>query len=224
MGQKTAKIVESIYEGEWENPKYKTVLFYYQVILDNGDIGNVGVKEKGSRRIKKGAMIEYTIDDRNKIRLISSSNDPKVIAENALAKRSEKILGKPSMQRVRKHDEFLGFAWGYAKDLLIAGKTIEDIKNLPEIASFIYDEIGKMLLKDQIQDEQPEPIDESNDQSEEITEPINQEPPKEKVKKEPKKPKFKYFREELDNDQQDNQTPPPPITPVSDWFKDEDDY
>jgi len=92
MSFKTAKILESIFESEWKNPKYNKLMFYYQLILDNGDIGFVGVIEKGSRRIKKGAMIEYSIDDKNKIRLNSSSNDPKVIAENALAKRSEKVL------------------------------------------------------------------------------------------------------------------------------------
>ena len=154
MSFKTAKILESIFESEWKNPKYNKLMFYYQLILDNGDIGFVGVIEKGSRRIKKGAMIEYSIDDKNKIRLNSSSNDPKVIAENALAKRSEKVLPKTPAYRGRKQDEFLGFAWGYAKDLMIAGKSLEDIKKLPEMAQYIYDEIGKMLQP--IESEQPE--------------------------------------------------------------------
>jgi hypothetical protein len=39
----------------------------------------------------------------------------------------------------------LGYAWSYAKDLIIAGKTLQDMEELNAVARYIYNEIGSML-------------------------------------------------------------------------------
>ena len=41
--------------------------------------------------------------------------------------------------------QYLGYAWSYAKDLIIAGKTMKDVEELNNVARYIYSEIGKML-------------------------------------------------------------------------------
>ena len=47
--------------------------------------------------------------------------------------------------RVKGQEAFLGYAWSYAKDLIIAGKTSKDFAELKKVASLIYDEIGTMI-------------------------------------------------------------------------------
>jgi len=143
---KKATILHCEFEKEWENPKSGNKIFYHQLVLDNGDVGAVGTVEKNSKRIKKGATIEYEWDEtKKKIRVNKSSNDPSAIAEKVLEQKSKSSANKYNSFKIRQQDEFLGFVWGYAKDLLIAGKTMDEIKKMPEIAQYLYDEVGKML-------------------------------------------------------------------------------
>jgi hypothetical protein len=106
--------------------------------------------DKNSTRIKKGAILEYTIDASAKTKVISSSNDAKKIAEAAVEIKKEKGLKsqrafESDKQRIKGQEAFLGFSWSYAKDLIIAGKTSKDLEELNEVARYIYNEIGKML-------------------------------------------------------------------------------
>ena len=96
--------------------------------------------EKNSPRIKKGAFIEFTIDEKGKIKLVGSSND-----KTPMTPTEKKSAGIASNKRVSGQETFLGYAWSYAKDLIIAGKTMDDVDELNKVARFIYDEIGKML-------------------------------------------------------------------------------
>ena len=43
----------------------------------------------------------------------------------------------------------LGYAWSYAKDLIVAGKTMQDVEELNNVARYIYDQIGDMLSSNQ---------------------------------------------------------------------------
>lgn len=142
------KVVSCIFEKEWLNPLSKKLIYYHDVITDQGHILSIGTMDKNSVRIKKGAVLEYTIDENSKAKIISSSTDVNKIAEQALIdkqQREEKELIKNEKTRIKGQETYLGFTWAYAKDLIIAGKTMEDMEELNKIARYIYEEIGKML-------------------------------------------------------------------------------
>jgi len=142
------KVVSCEFESEWLNPHSKKIVYYHDVVTDMGDILNIGTMDKNSNRIKKGAFIEYTINEKGKTSLISSSNDKAKIAEQAVLDKEEKAKKLSSVfdkNRIKGQEAFLGYAWSYAKDLIIAGKTMNDVNELKNIAKFIYDEIGKQL-------------------------------------------------------------------------------
>ena len=46
-------------------------------------------------------------------------------------------------------EQMLGYAWSYAKDLIVAGKTMQDVEELNNVARYIYDQIGDMLSSNQ---------------------------------------------------------------------------
>jgi hypothetical protein len=147
---KFAKVVSCTFNKEYLNPISKKIIYYHDIILDNGDLCNIGTMDKNSTRIKKGAILEYTIDASAKTKVISSSNDAKKIAEAAVEIKKEKGLKaqrsfESDKQRIKGQEAFLGFSWSYAKDLIIAGKTSKDLEELNEVARYIYNEIGKML-------------------------------------------------------------------------------
>ena len=150
---KFAKVASCIYNKEWLNPISKKIIYYHDVILDNGDICNIGAMDKNSIRIKKGAKLEYIIDVNAKTKVISSSNDAKQIAAKAVSEKKEKVQKiaesmETDRQRIKGQEAFLGYSWSYAKDLIIAGKTMKDVKELNNVARFIYNEIGKMLMNE----------------------------------------------------------------------------
>jgi hypothetical protein len=140
MSNKISKIVKSTFTTEWKAPN-GAVLYYHELIMDNGDKGTCGIKEKSPPRIWSGANVTYSIDDKNKIKIISSDMDNQP---------QQTTTGKTfNKHNTSKQDTFIGYAWSYAKDLIIAGKTMEDVEELNKVARFIYDEIGKMLQNEQ---------------------------------------------------------------------------
>jgi hypothetical protein len=146
---KKEKIVNCRFTDKWLNPKSKKFVYYHELITDEGNILNIGSVEKNSIRIKAGATIEYIVDENGKTKIISSSNDASKIAEKVLIeKENSKNNFIPGTKMIKGQETFLGYAWSYAKDLVIAGKTMKDIDELNKIARFIYGEIGKMLHED----------------------------------------------------------------------------
>lgn len=143
------KVVTCKFEREWLNPISNKIIYYHEVITDTGDICNIGSMEKNSIRIKKGAVLEYCIDPNGKTKLISSSNDAKKIAEAAVKNKEEKVEklmnANSDRPRIKGQEAFLGYSWSYAKDLIIAGKTMKNVEELNKVARYIYEEIGKML-------------------------------------------------------------------------------
>lgn len=123
------------FTGEWLNPINKKVIYYHEVCVSNGDLAICGAMEKNSSRIAVGATIEYEIDEKGKMKLSSSSNDAKNNIDDS----------KKSNTRIKGQEAFLGYAWSYAKDFVITGKTMKDVDELNKVARFIYNEIGKML-------------------------------------------------------------------------------
>jgi hypothetical protein len=142
---KKEKIVNCRYLDKWMNPMSKKFVYYHEVITNEGSVLNIGAMDKNSIRIKVGATIEYLTDEKGKTKIISSSNDASKIAEKAIQEKEASKNNFVSGGRIKGQEAFLGYAWSYAKDLLIAGKTMNDMEELNKMARFIYDEIGKIL-------------------------------------------------------------------------------
>lgn len=143
---KKAKVLVCNFTQEWLNPITKKFIYYHTLIMDNGQIGTIGKMQKEPKEISVGSELEYTISDDGKLKVVSSSNEQKKNEEpkENNPKSSDK---KTSFQknRIKGQEAFLGYAWSYAKDLIIAGKTSKDLKELDKMAEHIYNKIGDML-------------------------------------------------------------------------------
>jgi hypothetical protein len=138
---KMSKIVKCVFTNEWKNPS-GGFTYYHELTMDNGDVGSCGSTEKYPAKLREGNMVEYTLEGK-KIKITLSSA---VVENNNNTKKTGSFTGKGM---VKKQDDFLGYAWSYAKDLIIAGKTMEDAEELKKMAQYIYEEIGKQLKNDQ---------------------------------------------------------------------------
>ena len=127
--QSTSKITSCKFTGEWENPSGGTT-YYHELTLENGDIGSIGASTKNPAKLSVGVTITYKKDG-SKIKYISSETEK----------------SKPRYANTRKKgaEQYLGYAWSYAKDLHIAGKTMEDIAELNKMAEYIYQKIKDQL-------------------------------------------------------------------------------
>lgn len=138
MSDKTSTIKSATFSNEWENPSGGTT-FYFDIELANGDFGSTGVAQKNSPKIAVGNEITYTKTG-NKIK-ITNTKPP----ASAYSGQTSKTT---SYKKSSSQDAYLGYAWSYAKDLIIAGKTMDDVEELNAVARYIYDEIGKMLINE----------------------------------------------------------------------------
>ena len=118
--KKTSKIVSCEFRNEWTNPTSGVIIYYHNIILENGDSGQIGVKEKYSKNIQVGTELTYTIDG-TRIK--------------AVAKPFVKGGGKPFTPEPYEH-KMAGMAYSFAKDLVIADKV--DIKQIEVTAEKIY--------------------------------------------------------------------------------------
>jgi hypothetical protein len=220
MANRTGKVIDCVFESEWINPLSKKTVYYHKISIDNGDVGRVGALEQNSSRIKVGALIEYDMDENNKIKVHQSSNDAKKFAKNQVLKDGVVVL-KGATQKGRRHDEFLGFVWGWAKDLVIAGKTMDDVRKMPEMAHFLYEEIGKVLSQQQQQVEipvqEPEPIKKAPAKSsKKTTTTSTKKPTKSRAKKFKDPEEFKFLRQKTEEIEKQK------IVPISQLFMDDE--
>jgi len=111
---KTAKITRTTFVSEWMSPQGSQV-YYHSIELDNGDLGQIGSKEKMPEKLNPGHELTYTIE------ATSRGNKIKAVTEN----KGFKPGGRPT---VDPRAQFIGFANAHAKDLVVAGKI--DIKEL----------------------------------------------------------------------------------------------
>ena len=146
---KFGQVLKCEFNSEWLNPINKKIIYFHDVTTDIGDTARCGTVEKNSPRIKKGVFIEYEIDDNGKMKLHESSADK----GSMLAPGSDKLVKAPRKEsttsRIKGQEGFLGYAWSYAKDFIIAGKTMKDVEELNKVARYIYNEMGKMLMNDE---------------------------------------------------------------------------
>jgi hypothetical protein len=141
MSEKTSIIKSSTFSNEWENPS-GGITYYFDIELANGEIGSTGVTQKNSPKIAVGNEVTYTKNG-NKIK-ITKSEQPNAGGSQY----SSQTTKHTSYKKTSSQDAFLGYAWSYAKDLIIAGKTMDDVEELNAVARYIYDEIGKMLINE----------------------------------------------------------------------------
>jgi hypothetical protein len=135
--QKTARIVKCVVTNEWQNPA-GSITYYHELTLDNLDVGTIGKMTKYPKELSEGVMLIYTIDEKKKIKVVTTSMENKI-------DKGGKTYGGMKQQGPRKQEDFLGYAWSYAKDMAVAGKTMNDVEELNKMARYIYEEIGKML-------------------------------------------------------------------------------
>lgn len=127
--EKTSKVTKVNYDKPWNAPN-GDIIYYHSVELENGDIGNVGVSEKFPPKISQGAEITYTIKG-NSIKLLGfSTNQASAKPKQEPTQNQKTFEKKPFVQSSptwqnknisRKNPEdYLGFVYGYAKDITIA--------------------------------------------------------------------------------------------------------
>lgn len=155
---KIATIEKCVLTGEWVNPE-GGVVYYHQLTLSNGDIGNIGVMgQQYPEKISEGTTISYTIDPRNKIKLLTGAvtSETKKPVMNKKQKSNADLFNQASAPQsnytkksgngyAKAPADYLGFTWGYAKDLIVAGKTMADLEEMNKIARYIYEQVKDML-------------------------------------------------------------------------------
>lgn len=112
MENKTSKIKSCKFLKEWQGDK--GMVYYHEIVLENGDSGQIGTKERIPDKLNVGQELTYTIE--------SSSYGNKI---KAVTGQGGGFKGKP--QRDPK-EQMISFATAYTKDLVVAGKL--DIKDL----------------------------------------------------------------------------------------------
>jgi hypothetical protein len=143
---KKSKITFVAFSSSWTNPKGNLV-YYHDITFENGDTGSIGVMEKNSEKIAKGKTIWYTIDGTK----IKKMDAPESKSGNTRTQSSPRGGGKG--RKSYNPEDYLGYTWGYAKDLIIAGKTMKDFEELKKVANAIYAEITEMLENGSNQDD-----------------------------------------------------------------------
>lgn len=149
---KKATITKCEFTGDFQHPSGNTY-YYHEINLDNGDVGSCGKVEKFPFELAVGNYIEYTIDAKKKIKLVqvlSKEQEKRHSYSGGKGKTDGKKGFLPydeyiKQKNQKKPEEFLGYAWSYAKDLVIAGKKMKDVQECSKIAEFIYDKIKTML-------------------------------------------------------------------------------
>lgn len=130
--EKKAKIVRTVFVSEWNNPKGGQI-YYHKIELDNGDVGQIGSKEKMPAKLNPGQELNYTIEATDKGNKIKA-----VMPQGAGFKPSGG--GRPTID---PRAQFIGFSASYAKDLVIAGKV--DLKDMNLLTERIFDNMVKLF-------------------------------------------------------------------------------
>jgi len=136
MKDKVSKIATSKFSNQWTNPSGGTT-YYFDITFENGDVGAIGTTDMNSEKVRVGNQVTYSIIN-NKIKINPMSNE----LSGSQFRPTYSGNVKP---KTNSHSQFLGFAFSYAKDLIIAGKGMKDVQELNEVARYIYNEIGNIM-------------------------------------------------------------------------------
>lgn len=127
--EKKAKITRTTFVSEWNNPKGGQI-YYHKVELDNGDVGQIGSKEKMPAKLNPGNELHYTIEETDRGAKI------KAVVEGQGFKGGGRATIDPRAQ-------FIGFCHAYAKDLVVAGKV--DLKDINGAAESMFKNMIKLF-------------------------------------------------------------------------------
>ena len=167
---KQSKISFVKFTNQWLNPKTNQTIYYHEVQLENGEVGTCGTITQMPPKLSVGSVITYEMEG-TKMKVHTSSGHPaeqqtsysQPAKQTNVGYNKAKKYNKPytaggnkSGGRSFSQEEFLGYAWSYAKDMIIAGKKSKDLEELNKMATYIYERIGVML-----NGEQPTPEDDS---------------------------------------------------------------
>ena len=131
--EKKSKIVRTVFVSEWNNPKGGQI-YYHKIELDNGDVGQIGSKEKMPSKLNPGQELNYTIETTDK------GNKIKAVMPAGFGPGFKPGGGRPA---VDPRAQFIGFSASYAKDLVIAGKV--DLKDMNLLTERIFDNMAKLF-------------------------------------------------------------------------------
>jgi len=144
---KTSKVKKCNPTSDWKSPA-GTTIYYHEVEFENGDKGTCGRNKKAPDDMSVGSEVEYTITD-TKIKFIKQIGQ-------AYMEKSQSSSAVKTYSSKKNPQEFLGYAYAYAKDMVIAGKaTDQDVADLKFVAEAIYGHIKDMLEGKQINNEEP---------------------------------------------------------------------
>lgn len=137
--EKSAKITESKKRLPF-NPPSGGTLYPYDLKLDNGDFGCTYAKTENPSELTIGNTITYTINDKNKITIIKKAD-----------------MTNPS--NFTKYNKFepVGFAFSYAKDIIVAriaskekiANIVDELINIAEPLAYKMYELEKRFKDEQ---------------------------------------------------------------------------
>jgi hypothetical protein len=144
---KISIVKKCVFTTAWQNQQGGTI-YYHNITFENGDTGVCGRTKQSPEDMAEGVEIEYCIPAPNKIKFVKKTNIPSYQynkGSESAKNQQPKYNGKPKANP----DTFLGYAYAYAKDMVIAGKTKpKDIADLRSIAEGIYSHIKDLLKED----------------------------------------------------------------------------
>ncbi len=130
---KKSKIASITYTKDWQAPD-KTILYYHVVLFENGDSGSCALKSKNQYEI--GDAVEYELSG-DKLRILSKSSGEKQFTN------FKKSTGS------KKPEDYLGFVYGYAKDIHISKMQISQSKipleDMLEEVEIIYRHVLELM-------------------------------------------------------------------------------
>jgi hypothetical protein len=132
------KIQSIVHTNNW-TAQDGTTYYYHRITMENGDSGNGALKSM--TELKEGETIEYELSG-EKIRVLKST--PATPTPQGKAPRNYTSNGK------RSPEDYLGFIYGYAKDIHIAeiqvtGKKVP-LANLKKNVEEMYAHIQELLM------------------------------------------------------------------------------
>jgi hypothetical protein len=142
MATKKSKIVSCSYKNTWTSKDGGTVRFYYNLEMENGDDGSGGFEKQG--QYKSGDTIEYEYSDIDKVfKIVHAKPQQTNRGGGGSVPRTYTGSGK------RSPEDYLGFIYGYAKDIHIAeiqvtGKKVP-LANLKKNVEELYSHIQEIL-------------------------------------------------------------------------------
>lgn len=135
------KILSITFANEWQ-AQDGTVYYYHSLVLDNGDVGSAALKTINQYQI--GQNVEYEIEGERikKVKLAGTKPVPKASISTPGSRKSYS-------KSARNPVDFLGFIYGYAKDIHIAemnvtGKVVP-IQKLKSNVEEMYAHLQELL-------------------------------------------------------------------------------